>query len=131
MFLKQYFITLPIFLAIDAVWLVFIANKFYSKYIGFLMKSDVNFIAAALFYLLFVVGLVVFAIAPSLEKGSWIQALLLGALLGLISYSTYDLTNLATIKDWPVLVTIVDMIWGTLLGGLVSLVSYFIISKFS
>lgn len=131
MFLKQYFITLPIFLFIDAIWLIFIANKFYSKYIGFLMKSDVNFIAAGLFYLLFVIGLVVFAIKPALENNSWTQAVLLGALLGLISYSTYDLTNLATIKDWPVLVTIVDMIWGTVLGASVSLISYFTLIKLS
>jgi uncharacterized membrane protein len=129
MFLKQYFITLPIFLSIDAIWLIFIAKNFYAKHLGFLMKTEVNFVAAALFYLLFVVGLVVFAIQPALERNSWTQALFLGALLGLISYATYDLTNLATIKDWPLIVTVIDMIWGTLLGASVSVVSYFIASK--
>jgi len=129
MFIKAYLITLPVFLAIDLVWLSLIAKKFYAQYLGYLMKTNVNFAAAGLFYLLFVVGLVVFSILPALEKNSWIQALLLGALLGLISYATYDLTNLATIKDWPLVVTIVDMIWGTLLGALVSLVSYYIATK--
>jgi len=129
MFIKAYFITLPVFLAIDFVWLTLIARKFYAQYLGYIMKSNINFAAAGLFYLLFVVGLVVFSVLPALEKGSWIQALLLGSLLGLISYATYDLTNLATIKDWPLLVTVVDMIWGTFLGATVSVVSYFILSK--
>ncbi|MFC1789951.1 DUF2177 family protein [Patescibacteria group bacterium] len=129
MFFKTYLITLPVFLAIDLVWLSFVAKDFYAKQIGFLMKTNVNFVAAILFYLLFIVGLVVFAILPALEKNSWTQALFLGALLGLVSYATYDLTNLATIKDWPLVVTIVDMVWGTVLGLLVSLASYFIVKK--
>lgn len=130
MFIKTYLITLPIFLAIDMVWLGVVAKKFYAQHLGFLMKTNVNFVAAGLFYLLFVVGLVVFAVLPAFEKNSWTQALFLGALLGFISYSTYDLTNLATIKDWPLVVTIVDMVWGTVLGALVSLTSYFIVRRF-
>ena len=129
MFIKTYLVTLPVFLAIDMIWLSLVAKNFYAQYLGYLMKTDVNFIAAGMFYLLFVVGLVVFSILPALEKNSWTQALFLGALLGLISYSTYDLTNLATIKDWPLLVTIVDMLWGTALGASVSMISYFIVSK--
>lgn len=129
MFIKTYLITLPVFLAIDFVWLTFIANKFYSKYLGYLMTDKVNFAAAGIFYLLFVVGLVVFAIVPALQKNSWTEALLLGALLGLVSYATYDLTNLATIKDWPLLVTIIDLIWGTVLGASVSVISYFVSSR--
>ena len=129
MFIKTYLITLPVFLAIDFVWLSLIAKKFYAQYLGYLMKTNVNFVAAGLFYLLFVVGLVIFSVLPALEKKSWTQALFLGALLGLSSYATYDLTNLATIKDWPLVVTIVDMVWGTVLGGLVSLASYFIVTK--
>lgn len=129
MFLKTYLITLPVFLAIDLVWLSLIARKFYAQHLGYLMKTDVNFAAAGLFYLLFVVGLVVLAVLPALEKNSWPLALFFGALLGLISYATYDLTNLATIKDWPLVVTIVDMVWGTVLGASVSLISYFIATK--
>ncbi|MBN1168599.1 DUF2177 family protein [Candidatus Woesebacteria bacterium] len=130
MFIKTYLITFTVFLGIDAVWLTLIANKFYSKYLGYIMKTNVNFVAAGLFYLLFVVGLVVFSVLPALEKNSWTQALFLGGLLGLISYATYDLTNLATIKDWPLIVTIVDMVWGTVLGASVSVISYFISKKF-
>ncbi len=129
MFIKAYFITLPVFLAIDMVWLTIISRKFYAQQLGYLMKTNVNLVAAGLFYLLFVVGLVVFSVLPALEKSSWSQALFLGALLGLISYATYDLTNLATVKDWPLVVTIVDMVWGTILGASVSLISYFIVSK--
>jgi len=129
MFIKTYLITLPVFLAIDLVWLSLIARKFYAQHLGYLMKTNVNFVVAGLFYLLFVVGLVIFSVLPALEKNSWTQALFLGALLGLISYATYDLTNLATIKDWPLVVTIVDMLWGTALGTSVSLASYFLVSK--
>lgn len=129
MFIKLYAIALPIFLAIDMAWLVFIANSFYKNQIGFLMKPDINWTAAIVFYLLFIVGIILFVIAPSIEKGSWIHALLFGALFGLITYATYDLTNLATLKDWPLLITIVDLAWGTTLGALVSVITYFIASK--
>jgi uncharacterized membrane protein len=129
MFLKLYAIVFPIFLVIDMIWLGLIAKNFYAKYIGFLMKTDINWIAAIIFYLLFIVGLIVFVVTPALEKNSWIAALLLGALFGLITYATYDLTNLATIKDWPLIVTIVDLIWGTVLAALVSVVSFLIASK--
>jgi uncharacterized membrane protein len=129
MFIKLYFITLPIFLFIDMVWLGLVAKNFYAKHLGFLMKADVNWLAAILFYLVFVVGLIVFVITPALEKNSWVMALLLGALFGFITYATYDLTNLATIKDWPIIVTIIDLVWGTFLAAAVSVVSYFIASK--
>lgn len=77
----------------------------------------------------FIVGLVIFVITPAVEKGSWMYALLLGALFGLIAYATYDLTNLATLKDWPLLVTIVDLAWGAVLAASVSVITYFITSK--
>lgn len=99
MFIKLYLITLPVFFAIDLIWLGLVAKNFYSKHIGFLMKTNVNWQAALLFYLLFIVGLVIFVITPSLEKKEWTSALFLGALFGLISYATYDLTNLATLKN--------------------------------
>ena len=93
------------------------------------MKSDINWTAAIIFYLLFIVGLVLFVIAPALEKHSWRHALLFGALFGLVTYATYDLTNLATLKDWPVLVTLVDLTWGAALAASVSTVTYFIARK--
>lgn len=118
-----YFITLAVFFMIDMVWLGVVAKGFYRRHLGPLMGPKVNWIAAMLFYLLFIVGLLVFAIRPALAAGAPLNALLLGALLGLISYATYDLTNLATLKDWPMVVTLVDLVWGTVLGGVVSYVS--------
>jgi uncharacterized membrane protein len=129
MFLKLYAIALPVFFAIDMVWLGLVAKNFYRVQIGHLMKADVNWMAAIIFYLIFIAGLVVFVIAPAMAKGSWTQAFLLGALLGLVCYATYDLTNLAVAKDWPLLVTIVDLIWGAVLAALVSVITYFIANK--
>lgn len=129
MFTKLYLIALPVFFAIDMVWLGLVAKNFYAKQIGFLMKTNVNWLAAIIFYLLFIGGLVVFVISPALEKQSLVSALLLGALFGLITYATYDLTNLATLKDWPILVTIIDLIWGMVLSASVSVISYSIATK--
>ncbi len=129
MFIKLYAIALPVFFAIDMTWLGLVANNFYKSQIGSLMKSDINWTAAILFYVLFIVGLVIFAISPAVEKSSWTQAILLGALFGVISYATYDLTNLATLKNWPIMITIVDMIWGAVLGALVSVITYFVAIK--
>ncbi len=129
MSLKLFFIALPVFFAIDMVWLVLVARKFYQQQIGFLMKPDINWYAAVIFYLLFIVGLVTFVISPAVEKQSWVHALLYGALFGLITYATYDLTNLATIKDWPMLVTVIDLIWGSVLAASVSVITYLIANK--
>lgn len=129
MFIKLYAIALPVFFVIDMIWLGLVAKNFYAKQIGFLMKANINWIAAIVFYLLFIVGLVIFVITPALQKGSWVTALFLGALFGLITYATYDLTNLATLKDWPIMITVVDLIWGTVLAASVSVVSFFIASK--
>ena len=129
MFIKLYAIALPVFFAIDMVWLGLVANNFYKSQIGSLMKPDINWVAAILFYLLFIVGLVLFVIAPAVEKVSWTHALLFGAFFGFITYATYDLTNLATLKDWPLLVTVVDLAWGTVLGALVSVLTYAIAAK--
>jgi uncharacterized membrane protein len=93
------------------------------------MTPKVNWAAAILFYLLFLAGLVVFVIAPAVEKDSWERALLFGVLFGLVTYATYDLTNLATLKDWPLALTIVDLTWGTALAGSVSVGTYLIASK--
>lgn len=129
MFIKLYLIALPVFLALDMFWLGLVARNFYRSQLGFLMRPDINWPAALIFYALFIVGLVVFVIAPAVEKESWMQVLALGALFGLISYATYDLTNLATIKDWPIAVTLVDLAWGAVLAGTVSVATYFIAVK--
>ncbi len=129
MFIKLYLIALPVFFILDMVWLGLVAKSFYAKQIGFLLKPEVNWYAAIIFYLLFIAGLVLFVITPALEKGSWVHALTLGVLFGLITYATYDLTNLATMKDWPLLVTIVDLIWGMVLSSGVSIIVYLIATK--
>jgi uncharacterized membrane protein len=118
--LSMYLITLAVFFVIDMIWLGVVAKGFYRRHLGAMLSPKVNWAAAVLFYLRFIVGLLVFAIKPALVGGEPLRALFLGALLGLISYATYDLSNLATLKDWPLVVTIVDLVWGTVLGGAVS-----------
>lgn len=115
-----YLVTIPIFFAIDMVWLGVIAKNMYREYLGFLLRDPVNWSAAFIFYALFIVGLMYFAIIPALKEGSLVQALIYGALFGFFTYATYDLTNLATINDWPLTITLIDMVWGTVLCGLVS-----------
>lgn len=126
MFLKFYIITIPIFFIIDMIWLGLVAKGFYNKYLGFLMRPQVNWTAAVIFYFLFIIGIIFFAVQPALQTESWSKAMIYGALFGFFTYATYDLTNLATIKDWPLTVTVIDIIWGTVLCGIVSLVSYLI-----
>jgi uncharacterized membrane protein len=130
MFLRLYVIALPLFLAIDMVWLGVIAKSLYQKQIGPLMRPDVQWGAAILFYLLFIAGLVFFVIAPSVEKKDWMFALGAGALFGLITYATYDLTNLATLRNWPMVITIIDLLWGATIAAVVSVSSFFIARKF-
>ena len=130
MFNKLYLIALPVFFMIDIIWLALIAKNFYRSQIGFLMKTNINWVAAILFYLLFIAGLVFFVLSPAIEKRSLTYAIMTGAFYGLLTYSTYDLTNLATLKDWPLLITVIDMIWGMVLSVSVSLVSYLIAIRF-
>jgi uncharacterized membrane protein len=129
LFLQLCAITLPIFLAIDVIWIGIVAKGFYAQHLGFLMKKSPNWAAAILFYLLYVVGLVFFVIYPALKTGSWPDALLRGALFGLVAYATYDLTNLVTIEGWPPLITVVDLAWGTFLTASVAVLSYWASSR--
>ncbi len=121
--LKLYFITLIAFLGIDSLWLGLVAPSFYQSQIGYIMAENPNLMAAGLFYLLFIFGMVVFIVEPGVREGTLMQAVARGALFGLVTYATYDLTNLATLEGWPVLVTVVDLIWGTFLSSAVTLVS--------
>ena len=130
MFIKIYLIAIIVFFAIDMLWLGVIAKKFYQNQIGSLMKKDINWTAAIIFYLLFVGGIVFFAIRPAIQANSWTQAFYLGAFFGFITYMTYDLTNLATLKNWPLKLAVVDIFWGTVLSMLVSTVTYWIFTNF-
>lgn len=127
---KLYFITLIAFLAIDSLWLGLVAPSFYQSQIGFIMAESPNLIAAGLFYLLFIFGMVVFIVEPGVREGTLMKAVARGALFGLVTYATYDLTNLATLEGWPILVTIVDLAWGTFLSAAVTLVSVWVGKRF-
>lgn len=123
LFIKLYLVTIPVFFAIDMVWLGLISRGFYKEHLGYIMADSVRWPAAVVFYLLYIAGIVLFAVMPAVEKQSLFRAVLLGAALGLVAYATYDLTNYATIRDWPLIVVIVDLIWGTVLTAGVSAIS--------
>lgn len=129
--IKAYLFTAIPFLAIDAVWLGFIITDFFKANIGHLMADTVNFPVAAGFYLLYAAGIVFFAVKPALEQSSAKKALINGALFGFFCYGTYDMTNLATLRDWPAIVAVVDITWGTTLTGLSALIGYALTQKFS
>jgi uncharacterized membrane protein len=117
-------IALPVFLVIDLIWLGVLARPFYQAQLGPLMKEDVDWGAAILFYLIFVAGIVVLAVLPAVEKESFLRAVGLGAMLGLVSYAAFDLTGLATLVGFPRLMAMVDLVWGTVLTATVSAVTY-------
>jgi uncharacterized membrane protein len=119
-FLTLYLCALVVFLACDAVWLGVVARRFYMDEIGSLLLDPPNWPVAGAFYLLYLVGVVVFAMLPGLETGSLATALWRGALLGLVAYGTYDLTNLSTLKGFTARIALVDMAWGTVLTGVVA-----------
>lgn len=115
-----YVMTMVVFFILDILWLGVIAKNFYQDQLGALFKENVNWAAAALFYSIFILGMVVFVIYPALKAESIKQGLILGMFFGLVTYATYDLTNLATLKNWPLKMVIVDLCWGTFMGGAVS-----------
>lgn len=125
-YVKMYIIAFVIFLAIDAIWLGLVAPKFYKDQIGHLMAEKPNLIAALVFYLVFIVGVVYFVINPAIEAQSIGKVIVSGLLFGFITYATYDLTNLATLKDWPLLVTGVDLLWGSFLSTAIGVLTYLI-----
>lgn len=130
MSIKTYLTALIVFFAIDLLWLGVIAAKLYRQYLGSLMADKINWPAALIFYGIFISGLVYFVIEPALLKQSLAYAIGAGAFFGFLTYATYDLTNLATLKDWPLPITIIDLIWGSFLSASVSGISYLILQKF-
>lgn len=114
-FIPVYLLLIPIFFAIDLVWLGFVAVDLYDDQIGFLLADQINWVAAIVFYLLYIAGIVYFAVAPGIAKRSLRYCLISAATFGFLAHATYDLTNLATIDGWPLQVTIIDLIWGTIL----------------
>jgi uncharacterized membrane protein len=126
----SYLLTFAVFLAIDMAWLGFIAKDLYRKHLGKFLTDDVNWVAAIVFYILFVIGIFIFAIMPAVEKNSLNSAILLGALFGFFTYATYDLTNLATLKNWPLNIVFIDILWGSVLTGIVSTAGFYIVRYF-
>lgn len=135
-FLKLYIIIIPIGLAIDIFWIGFLAKNLYLKELGKVIRKspngglDANIIPAALFYLIFLAGLIFFTINNKTVNGSLSSALIAGAFFGLTCYATYDLTNLATLKDFPIKVVIIDLVWGTFLSTLLTLILFYINKAF-
>ncbi len=128
-YIKLYIATLIAFFVIDMVWLGLIARTLYRNYLGFLLASTTNWFAVILFYLLFILGILVFVVLPGLQDNSLKATLLRAMLFGLVTYATYDLTNLATVKNWPVLITVIDLAWGTILSVLVSYISFMVAKR--
>ncbi|MCX6285148.1 MAG: DUF2177 family protein [Bacteroidetes bacterium] len=125
-YLKLYFASLAVFFAVDMVWLVLVARSFYKKYLGYIMSPTINWVPAIIFYLLFIVGLLVFVVIPGVKENSLQNTILRAVLFGLITYATYDLTNLATINQWPLAVTLVDLVWGMVLSTVVSVAGFYL-----
>ena len=125
-YLKIFGIALGIFIAIDMVWLTLVAKNLYAKFLGAFM-GPVKWLPAILFYLLFVLGLAFFVIMPAVDRDSLWFVIFAGLFFGFVTYATYDLTNLATLKDWPWQITLIDLAWGSALGALVSTITFLIV----
>lgn len=123
-YVVAYLATAVVFLGLDALWLTQIALGMYRRELGGLLLAQPNLAISGLFYLVFVAGLVLLAVLPALAGGGWIGALWMGAVLGLVAYGTYDLTNLATLKNWSQTVALADLAWGTGLSALAAVAGY-------
>ena len=124
--LKLYLLTVPVFFIIDLIWLGVVAKNFYQKNLKYILSPDVNWTAAIIFYLIYIVGILIFAVLPAVAKDSLRQAAVWGALFGFFTYATYDLTNLALLKDWPLNIVFVDILWGVVLCSAVAALSFYV-----
>ena len=120
-----YLVTFVIFLGVDAVWLGTMAEKIYRPLIGPILLDNFRVAPALAFYLFYAIGLLIFAVSPALKAQSWTTALMWGSLFGLFAYGTYDLTNYATLKEWGLKITVIDMVWGTFASGVGAMLAYF------
>ena len=125
--LISYLLTFVVFLMVDMLWLGVIAKNLYQKYLGNFLSDTVNWTAAFIFYLIYVAGIFIFAVYPAVHKGSVFHAILMGALFGFFTYATYDLTNLATLKDWPLPIVFIDILWGATLSAVVSYSGFYFV----
>lgn len=118
-------------IVLDAIWLTLAIPHIYQPALGDLLAPQPNFLVAAVFYLLYLVGIVVFAVLPAAETKSLMHAIGAGALLGLVAYGTYDFTNLSTLRNWPVGLSLIDVAWGTFLTGTAAAIGFFAVSRFA
>ncbi|MEA2020391.1 MAG: DUF2177 family protein [Patescibacteria group bacterium] len=118
------------FWILDAIWLGIVSKNFYQKELGSLLRKDINWSPAIIFYLLYPLGITIFALVPVKDTNSLQKAASLGALLGLIAYATYDLSNFATLKDWPISVVITDIFWGIFVTATSTAIAYLLLNKF-
>ncbi len=128
-YLKLYFLTVPVFFLIDLIWLGVVAKNFYQKNLKYILSPNVNWTAAIIFYLIYIAGILIFAVLPAVAKDSLRHAAVAavwGALFGFFTYATYDLTNLALLKDWPLNIVLVDILWGVVLCSAVATLSFYI-----
>ena len=125
-YVKLYGLTVPLFFVIDIIWLGVVAKSFYQKNLKYILSPNVNWTAAIIFYLIYIAGILIFAVLPALAKDSLRHAAVWGALFGFFTYATYDLTNLALLKDWPIIIVIVDILWGVVLCSAVATLSFFV-----
>jgi uncharacterized membrane protein len=123
-YLLAYVATAIVFFGLDLLWLGMIAKSFYREQLGDLLSDRPDLAVSGLFYVVYVGGIVLFVIQPALQSQSWATALILGILLGMMAYGTYDMTNLATLRGWPVAMSVVDLAWGSMLTGLSATVGY-------
>lgn len=124
-YVAAYVGALIVFCVLDYIWLTIVAKDFYQMQMGDLMALQVKMLPAVTFYLLYLVGLVVFAISPALREQSWVVAGSLGLLLGLIAYASYDLTNMATLKEWSISLTLVDIAWGACVSAIAAVAGFY------
>lgn len=124
--LVAYVVALVVMVALDMAWLGSTFRAIYLPAMGGVMSPNPKVTATAVFYLIYPIGLVFFAISPALRAGAWTTALVSGALFGFFAYMTYDLTNLATLKEWSLKVSLIDMAWGAVLNGAAATASYFV-----
>ena len=125
-YLKLYALTVPVFFIIDLIWLGVVAKGFYQKNLKYILSPNVNWTAAIIFYLMYIAGILIFAVLPGVAKDSLRHTALWGALFGFFTYATYDLTNLALLKDWPLNIVVVDILWGVVLCTVVATLSFYI-----
>lgn len=124
-YLKLYALTVPVFFIIDLIWLGVVAKGFYQKNLNHFLSPQVNWPAAIIFYLIYIAGILIFAVLPAVAKDSLRHAMLYGALFGFFTYMTYELTNLALLKGWPLNIVVIDIMWGVVLCSVVASIGFY------